>query len=99
MQEDHVSTGWAAARKLRTALAHLARVIGIEAATAARGIDLRAPLAPAPGTGAARDALRAAGVGGPGPDRPLATELEAAAAAVAGGALVAAVEAEVGALA
>ncbi len=99
MQEDHVSMGWSAARKLRTALGHLGRVLGIEAATAARGIDLRGPLEPAPATRAARDALRSAGVGGPGPDRPLAPELEAAAAVVSSGALVAAVEAEVGALA
>jgi histidine ammonia-lyase len=99
MQEDHVSMGWAAARKLRTALGHLGRVLGIEAATAARGIDLRAPLDPASGTRAARDALRSAGVGGTGPDRPLAPELEAAAAVVSSGALVAAVEAEVGPLA
>jgi histidine ammonia-lyase len=99
MQEDHVSMGWSAARKLRTAIGHLARVLGIEVTTAARGIDLRAPLAPAPGTGAARDALRAAGVGGPGPDRPLAPELAAAAETVSSGALVAAVAAEVGPLA
>jgi histidine ammonia-lyase len=99
MQEDHVSMGWSAARKLRTAIGHLARVLGIEVTTAARGIDLRAPLAPAPGTGAARDALRAAGVGGPGPDRPLAPELAAAAETVSSGALVAAVATEVGPLA
>ena len=52
MQEDHVSLGWSAARKLRTALAHLGRVLAVELVTAARGIDLRAPLAPATGTGA-----------------------------------------------
>ncbi|MGH9231934.1 MAG: aromatic amino acid lyase, partial [Acidimicrobiales bacterium] len=50
MQEDHVSMGWAAARKLRTALAHLGRVLAVELVTAARGIDLRAPLPAAPGT-------------------------------------------------
>jgi histidine ammonia-lyase len=99
MQEDHVSMGWAAARKLRTALAHLGRVLAVELVTAARGLDLRAPLAPAPATAAARDALRAAGVGGPGPDRPLAPELEAAAELVAAGGVVAAVEQEVGPLA
>ncbi|MEY2461812.1 MAG: histidine ammonia-lyase [Acidimicrobiaceae bacterium] len=98
MQEDHVSMGWAAARKLRTALDHLTKVLAIELTTAARGIDLRAPLLPAVGTGAARDALRAGGVPGPGPDRPLSPELEAAARLVAGGAIVAAVEQEVGPL-
>lgn len=98
MQEDHVSMGWSAARKLRTALDHLARVLAIELATAARGIDLRAPLAPAPGTGAARDTLRSGGVGGPGPDRPVAPELEAAAELVTAGTIVRAVEKAVGPL-
>jgi histidine ammonia-lyase len=99
MQEDHVSMGWAAGVKLRTALVHLGRVLAIELVTAARGIDLRSPLAAAPGTGAARDALRASGVGGPGPDRPVAPELAAAAAAVADGSIVVAVQQAVGPLA
>jgi histidine ammonia-lyase len=99
MQEDHVSLGWSAARKLRTALTHLARVLAVELVTAARGIDLRAPLVPAPGTGAVRDALRAGGVGPPGPDRLLAPELAAAAGLVADGTIVRAAETEVGTLA
>ncbi|HLM62923.1 MAG TPA: aromatic amino acid lyase [Acidimicrobiales bacterium] len=98
MQEDHVSMGWSAARKLRTALSHLAKVLAIELVTAARGLDLRAPLASAAGTRAARDALRLAGVGGPGPDRPVAPELAAAAELVADGTIVRAAEQEVGAL-
>jgi histidine ammonia-lyase len=98
MQEDHVSMGWSAARKVRTALAHLAKVLAIELVVAARGIDLRAPLTPAPGTTAARDALRNGGVAGPGPDRPLAPELAAAVPLVAGGTIVAAVERAVGAI-
>ncbi|MDQ3325321.1 MAG: histidine ammonia-lyase, partial [Actinomycetota bacterium] len=52
MQEDHVSMGWAAARKLRRAVDGLTRVLAIEVLTAARAIDLRAPLRPAAGTGA-----------------------------------------------
>jgi len=99
MQEDHVSMGWSAARKLRTALGHLGRVLAIELVTAARGLDLRAPLSPAPGTGAVRDALRSGGVEGPGPDRPVAPELEAAAGLVADGTIVQAAEREVGVLA
>jgi histidine ammonia-lyase len=99
MQEDHVSFGWSAARKLRTALGHLSKVLAVEIVTAARGIDLRAPLAAAPGTAAARDAVRAGGVEGPGPDRFLAPELAAAASLVAEGTIVRAVEQEVGALA
>jgi len=98
MQEDHVSMGWAAARKLRTALAHLGKVLAIELVTAARGIELRAPLLPARGTGAVRDALRGGGVPGPGPDRLLGRELEAAAALVDDGTIVAAAEREVGPL-
>ena len=42
-----------------------------------RGIELRAPLAPAAGTGAALEALRGV-VGGPGPDRWVSPELLAA---------------------
>jgi histidine ammonia-lyase len=98
MQEDHVSMGWAAARKLRAALDHLGKVLAIELVTAARGIDLRAPLLPARGTAAARDALRNGGVPGPGPDRRLSPELETAAQLVVAGAILAAVEQEVGAL-
>jgi histidine ammonia-lyase len=91
MQEDHVSMGWAAARKLRRAVDGLARVLAIEVLTAARAIDLRAPLAPAPATGAVRDAIRAAGVAGPGPDAHLAPDLETVAELVSDGSLLAAV--------
>ncbi|MFT4229352.1 MAG: histidine ammonia-lyase, partial [Microbacterium sp.] len=55
MQEDHVSMGWAAARKLRRALDGLARVLAVEIVTGCRALDLRAPLQPGPGTGAVRD--------------------------------------------
>jgi histidine ammonia-lyase len=98
MQEDHVSMGWAAARKLRTALEHFAKVVAIELVTAARGLDLRAPLLPAAGTSAARDALRDGGVPGPGPDRLLSPELQAATQLVADGTIIGAVERAVGTL-
>jgi histidine ammonia-lyase len=88
MQEDHVSMGWAAARKLRRALDGLTRVLAVEILTAARALDLRAPLQPAAATGAVRDAVRAAGVPGPGPDRHLAPEIEAVTAAVRDGSLL-----------
>jgi len=88
MQEDHVSMGWSAARKLRRALDGLTRVLAVEILTAARAIDLRAPLEPAPPTGAVRDAVRAAGVGGPGPDRHLAPEIEAVVGLVSDGSLL-----------
>ena len=45
---------------------------------AARGLDLRAPLRPAPGTGAALAARARAACPGPGPDRFLSPELAAA---------------------
>jgi histidine ammonia-lyase len=77
MQEDHVSMGWAAARKLRRSIDGLTRVLAVEILTAARALDLRAPLEPARATGGVRDTVRAAGVGGPGPDRHLAPEIEA----------------------
>jgi histidine ammonia-lyase len=90
MQEDHVSMGWAAARKLRRSLDGLTRVLAIELLTAARALDLRAPLRPAAPTAAVRDAIRAAGVAGPGPDRHLAPEIEAVVRLVDGGAVPAA---------
>jgi histidine ammonia-lyase len=88
MQEDHVSMGWAAARKLRRAVDGLTRVLAVEILTAARALDLRAPLEPAAPTAAVRDAVRTAGVPGPGPDRHLAPEIEALVELVAGGALL-----------
>ena len=42
MQEDHVSMGWSAARKLRSGIDGLTQVLAIEVLNAARGIDLRA---------------------------------------------------------
>jgi histidine ammonia-lyase len=88
MQEDHVSMGWAAARKLRRAVDGLTRVLAVEILTAARALDLRAPLQPAAATGAVRDAVRAAGVGGPGPDRHLAPEIETVVGLVSSGDLL-----------
>ena len=77
MQEDHVSMGWSAARKLRKAIDGLTRVLAIEVLTAARGIDMRAPLAPSPATGAVIAAMRTASPSGPARDRYLAPEIEA----------------------
>jgi len=91
MQEDHVSMGWSAARKLRRSVDALTRVLAIELLTAARALDLRAPLAPGPATGAVVTALRQR-VAGPGPDRFLAPEIEAAVDFVRSGDAVAAAE-------
>jgi histidine ammonia-lyase len=89
MQEDHNSMGWGAARKLRTSVANLRRILAVEIVTAARALELRAPLAPAPATTAVVAALRTA-VPGPGPDRWLAPELAAAEELLRDGTLVAA---------
>lgn len=99
MQEDHVSMGWSAARKLRTAIDNLTRIIAVEMYAATRGIELRHGLTPAPASQAAIKAAREAGVGGPGPDRFLAPDLAAADAFVRSGQLVAAVEPVTGPLA
>jgi histidine ammonia-lyase len=77
MQEDHVSMGWHAGRKLRKVVDNLRRVVAIELVTAARALDMRSPLKPAPITGALLAKLRKE-VPGVGPDRFLAPELEAA---------------------
>lgn len=97
MQEDHVSLGWNAGRKLRRAVDGLGRVLAVELLTAARALDLRAPLQPAAGTGAVRDAVRTR-VGGPGPDRYLAPEIDAVVDLVRAGSVVAAAESAVGPL-
>jgi histidine ammonia-lyase len=101
MQEDHVSMGWGAARKLRMAVANLARILGVELVCAAHGLDLRRAGgvgSPAAGTGAALAAVREF-VAGPGPDRWVAPDLHAAEELVTSGTVVAAVEARIGALA
>ena len=91
MQEDHVSMGWSGARKLRRAIDGLTRVRAVELLTAARGIDLRAPLEPSPATGALIAELRQVAAG-PTTDRFLAPDIEAAVQLVASGRAVAAVE-------
>ncbi len=97
MQEDHVSMGWSAARKLRRSVDALTRVLAIEVLTAARALDFRAPLTPALGTAAAVAAVRLVAEG-PGPDRYLAPEIEAVVRIVADGSLQAAAESAVGRL-
>ena len=100
MQEDHVSMGWSAGRKLRRSIDGLARVLAIEILTAARAIDLRTTddtNTPAPGTGAVVARLRET-VAGPGTDRYLAPEIAEVVALVMDGSLVAAAKHAVGEL-
>ena len=98
MQEDHVSMGWAAARKLRRAIDGLTRVLAVELLTAARGIELRAPLQPSPASSAVIAALRKAGAPPPGADRWLAPEIEVAVGLINSRAVVDAAESVVGTL-
>jgi histidine ammonia-lyase len=97
MQEDHVSMGWSAARKLRSVLDNLTGILAVELVAAARSLELREPLEPAAATAAALAAVREQ-VPGFGPDRWLAPELEAAKRLVRSGAVLDAVERTAGAL-
>ncbi len=98
MQEDHVSMGWGAARKLRRSVDGLSRVVAVEVLTAARALDLRAPLTPSPATAAVVALLRDSGIQGPGPDRHLSPEIEAAVGLVQSGAVLAAAASVIGEL-
>src|SRR5262249_46629783 len=44
-QEDHVSMGWTAVRKLRDVVANVRTCLAVETLCAAQGVDLRAPVA------------------------------------------------------
>lgn len=102
MQEDHVSMGWSAARKLRTAIANAYRITAVELVAALRALELRTDagtgLSPAPAGLAVLDAVRRAGVAGPGTDRFLAPDLALAESFVVSGALVDAAESVTGPL-
>ncbi|HUY57024.1 MAG TPA: histidine ammonia-lyase [Candidatus Micrarchaeaceae archaeon] len=97
MQEDHVSMGWGAARKLRQVVNNLSRLLAIELLAASRALELRAPLEPsAADLRVARLVLQLGG--GVGPDRFLSPELEAVAEAVRSGEILHAAESIVGEL-
>ena len=91
MQEDHVSMGWSAARKLRTAVTNLTHIIAIELVTASRAIELRAPLTPSPVSAKVINSLRKV-VPGHGADRYLSPELMAASEFVASGKVMSATQ-------
>jgi histidine ammonia-lyase len=94
-QEDHVSMGNAAGLKAWQVLANSERALAIELLAGAQAVEFLAPLAPGRGSAAARTFVRSLS---PrlAEDRPLSSEIEAAAAAIRDGSLVAAVESEVG---
>src|SRR3954464_11018100 len=59
-QEDHVSMGWGAVRKLREVVVGVRSVLAVELVCASQGIDLRADVAgPGPATAAVHARLRA----------------------------------------
>lgn len=93
-REDHVSMGPIAARRYLDVVENVERVVAIELLCAAQSIDLRAPLAPAPGTDAARAAVRTA-MPFLAQDRILYEEMEAVAELLRSGALERAVTAVV----
>lgn len=78
MQEDHVSMGWHAGRKLRKVVDNLRMILAVELTAAARAVELRAPHKPSPVSAELIGRLRKV-VPGMGTDRFLAPELEAAA--------------------
>ncbi len=84
-KEDHVSMGPIAARKLRAVVRNVALCLAIEAAAAARALDLR-DQGTSPALGRVRDAIRAH-VAPQDRDRTLAHEIEALADAILRGEL------------
>ena len=93
-----MSMGNAAGLKAWQVLANSERALAIELLAGAQGVEFLAPLEPGAGVRAAHDFIRSLS-----PrlddDRPLAPDIEAVAVAIRDGALIAAVEAEVGELA
>ncbi|MVA73839.1 histidine ammonia-lyase [Agrobacterium vitis] len=86
-QEDHVSMACHGARRLLQMTENLNAIIGIEALTAAQGVEFRAPLTTSPELQKAMETLRAV-VPTLEEDRFMAPDLAAASALVADGALV-----------
>jgi histidine ammonia-lyase len=95
-QEDHVSMGWTAVRKLHDVLVNVRAVLAVELVCGAQGLDLRAPVAAtSPALAAAHARLRAAVPAMPA-DREVGPQLRTAAALLPE--LVAAAEAVAGTL-
>jgi len=83
-QEDYVSMGMGAARRLAPMLANLRNILAVELLAASQGIDLLAPLQPGPATRKAYDIVRAISKS-VDVDRSLAPDIEAIAKAIAFG--------------
>src|SRR6266545_1949449 len=97
-QEDHVSMGNAAGLKAWQVLANTESALAIELLAGAQAVEFLAPLDPGEGVRATHGFVRTLS---PrlGDDRSLAADIEAVAESIRDGSLIAAVEAEVGALA
>jgi histidine ammonia-lyase len=96
-QEDHNSMGWSAGLKLRRLVENVSRILAVEAACAAQGLDLRRPLTPGLVTGAVLERIRQE-VPFIDEDAFMAPYLEAAEGMVRSGALLAAAEDTIGPL-
>jgi histidine ammonia-lyase len=97
-REDHVSMGAHAALKLARIVVNVRRVLAVEALCAARGLDLRLPLAPGPGIVAAHREVRSVVPPVDG-DRALYRDITALEGLLSNGRLFRAAEAAVGPLA
>ncbi|HWT56608.1 MAG TPA: histidine ammonia-lyase [Rhizobium sp.] len=93
-QEDHVSMACHGARRLLQMTDNLFAIIGIEALTAAQGVELRAPLTTSPELTLAISAIRAV-VPSLEEDRYMANDLKAASDLVASGALNASISTDI----
>ena len=85
-QEDHVSMGWGAGRKLESILTNTTLVLAIEFLCAAAGVEYRAPLRPGPGASTGLGVIRRS-VPPLDADRPLGTDIEAVAEMITEGLL------------
>lgn len=87
-QEDHVSMGWGAGRKLLTVIDNVRRVLAVEILCAVAGIEHRAPLEPGSGTGSLVELVRSEVPPLDG-DRSPAGEIELVAGMIADGRIAA----------
>jgi histidine ammonia-lyase len=88
LQEDHVSMGWGAARKLTGVLDNVTLILAVELLCAAEGTEERAPLRPAAGTARILADVRSVVPPLDG-DRPPSPDIEAVATLIGSGAIAA----------
>jgi histidine ammonia-lyase len=83
-QEDHVSMGWTAVRKLREVTANVRSCLAVEILCATQGIDLRADIAPPSAASAAAHAVVRAAVPHMAVDREVSGQIAAVEALLPG---------------